>query len=215
MSIWGQMLFQDPVSFTMSYISDVHDMVMIVVIFILSMVIYLMVSILFSNSWDLLFISSEVMEVIWISIPSIVLVALAFPSLNCLYMMEEVISPSTTWKVVGHQWYWSYEEYCPGYGWESSDSYMKDNLESLDPRLLSCDSSLYSLYNKETRLLVTSADVIHSWTVPALGVKVDAIPGRVNQLGFTPNQVGEFFGQCSEICGTMHSFMPISVKVLV
>nr|AHB85649.1 cytochrome c oxidase subunit 2 [Polyplax spinulosa] len=213
MSVWGQTSFQDPASLTMEHISNVHDLVMVIVIFILSMVIYTMFSILSSKSWNLAFISSEMMEVAWISIPSVVLVALAFPSLNCLYMMEEVVKPAIMSKVIGHQWYWSYEEYKPQLGWESSDSYMKSDLGESDPRLLSCDYSLSGVLGSEIRLMVTSADVIHSWTVPSLGVKVDAVPGRINQLSFTPSQVGEFFGQCSEICGAMHSFMPISVKV--
>nr|QZZ81971.1 cytochrome c oxidase subunit 2 [Polyplax reclinata] len=213
MSIWGQMSFQDPVSSTMEHISSVHDSVMIIVVFILSVVTYSVISLYQSKSWDLSFISSEMMEIMWISIPSLVLIALAFPSLHCLYLMEEVVFPEISSKVVGHQWYWSYEKYSEIDGESNFDSYMKSSLFSSDPRLLACDSSMKTYCGAETRLLVTSADVIHSWAVPSFGVKVDAVPGRINQLGFIPKQVGEYFGQCSEVCGAMHSFMPISVKV--
>ena len=147
-------------------------------------------------------------------IPAVVLIFIAFPSLQLLYTMDEIIEPSLTIKAVGHQWYWSYEY--SDYDTEplEFDSYMvpTSDLEQGDMRLLEVDNRVVIPINTHVRVLITGADVIHSWTVPSLGVKADAVPGRLNQVSFFLNRPGVFYGQCSEICGSEHSFMPIVVE---
>ena len=139
---------------------------------------------------------------------------LAFPSLRLLYLIDEVRQPAVTVKTIGHQWYWRYE-YTDFLRLEF-DSYIipTEDLEDGQFRLLEVDHRVVLPIGVEIRFLVTSADVIHAWTIPALGVKVDAVPGRLNQLGFTVNRPGVFYGQCSEICGSNHSFIPISIEVV-
>ena len=163
-------------------------------------------------------IHGTTIELIWTITPALILVGIAIPSFKLLYLMDEVIDPAITIKVVGHQWYWSYEysDYATQDG--SSivfDSYMvpEEDLELGDLRLLEVDNRVVVPSHTHVRMIVTSADVIHSWAVPSLGVKVDAIPGRLNQLSFLANREGVFYGQCSEICGLQHAFMPIAVEV--
>ena len=139
-------------------------------------------------------------------------IAIAIPSFALLYSIDENIDPSLTIKVIGHQWYWSYE-YSSFDNEIEFDAYMipTTDLNIGDFRLLETDNKVYIPVNTDVRLIISSADVIHSWTVPSLGVKVDAIPGRLNQINFVINRPGKFFGQCSELCGSNHSFMPISI----
>ena len=138
-----------------------------------------------------------------------VLVAIAIPSLRLLYIIDDIGTPSMTVKSVGHQWYWSYE-YSDFFSSEI-DSYMVPS----PLRLLDCDNRLLLAAQTPIRVLVTSADVLHSWTVPVLGIKADAVPGRLNQLSLFRDRAGVFFGQCSEICGRNHRFIPIAVEVLI
>ena len=140
------------------------------------------------------------------------LLFLAFPSLRLLYLMDEVSQPSVTVKTIGHQWYWRYE-YRDFLNLEF-DSYIipTNDLDEGQFRLLEVDNRVVLPIGAEIRILVTSADVIHAWTIPSLGVKVDAIPGRLNQIGFISNRPGVFYGQCSEICGSNHRFIPIRVE---
>jgi len=141
-------------------------------------------------------------------LPILLLLCLSLPSLSLLYILDEVGFPSSTSKVIGHQWYWSYESTDLSLG--SCDSY----LCSGPFRLLSTSSYLDVHSSVVLRFLITSADVLHSWTVPAFGVKADAVPGRLNILSTYLDRTGTFYGQCSEICGSNHSFIPISVRVL-
>lgn len=132
---------------------------------------------------------------------------LAFPSIRILYLMDEIKNPTLTFKALGHQWFWSYEY--RDFKLFEFDSYM---ILGGMVRLLEVDNSLVIPLGLKIRLLIRSFDVLHSWTVPSLGVKVDAVPGRLNQLNFTLNRLGVFYGQCSEICGVNHRFMPIAVE---
>lgn len=145
----------------------------------------------------------EVLEIVWTIIPIIILVTLALPSLICLYTMEE-IKTEIEFKAVGHQWYWRYETRDKEF-----DSYMR---EGGDFRLLDVDARIVIPYNRNCKTLITSADVLHSWTVPALGVKADAVPGRINQQAFMSLRPSILYGQCSEICGANHRFIPIVVE---
>jgi len=165
----------------------------------------------------------SVIEVIWTISPAIILILIAFPSFKLLYLMDEMIDPSITIKAVGHQWYWTYE-YTDTLTEENSlngqnsaltfESYMvpTDSLEAGDLRLLSVDNRVVLPVDTMVRVIATGADVIHSWAVPSLGVKVDAIPGRLNQTSLDINREGIYYGQCSELCGVNHGFMPIAVE---
>ena len=163
----------------------------------------------------------HILEIIWTIIPSIILIFIAVPSFSLLYSMDEIINPSITIKAVGHQWYWSYEysDYVSklldnGISCLNFDSYMlpEDELELGQLRLLEVDNCIVVPAGVHVRVVVTAADVLHAWAVPSLGVKVDAVPGRLNQTSFFIKREGIFYGQCSEICGVNHGFMPIVVK---
>jgi cytochrome c oxidase subunit 2 len=158
-------------------------------------------------------------EIVWTILPAFVLIAIAFPSFQLLYLMDEVIDPAVTIKAIGHQWYWSYE-YSDYYNKKGEyinfDSYMvpSDELNSGDLRLLEVDNQVILPVNTHIRVVVTGADVIHSWAVPSLGIKMDCIPGRLNQTSMIIKREGTYYGQCSEICGVQHGFMPIVVKAV-
>jgi cytochrome c oxidase subunit 2 len=158
-------------------------------------------------------------ELIWTITPAFILIAIAFPSFRLLYLLDEVISPTITIKVVGHQWYWSYEysDYVNESGESIEfDSYMipESDLELGQFRLLEVDNRVIVPTDTHIRLIVTGADVIHSFAVPSLGVKIDAVPGRLNQTSILAERTGTFYGQCSEICGVWHGFMPIAVEAV-
>ena len=175
---------------------------------------------------------ASVLEVVWTIIPALILVVIAIPSFSLLYAIDEIIEPMRTIKVVGHQWYWSYEFLDPEvvsrlYSNESNlfkvegagsfDSYLipQDELDVNDElkayRLLSVDNHLFVPSKMHVRALVTSTDVLHSWAVPSLGIKLDACPGRLNQTSFFIKRNGVYYGQCSEICGVNHGFRPIGI----
>lgn len=158
-------------------------------------------------------------ELIWTISPAFILIAIAFPSFRLLYLLDEVISPTITIKVVGHQWYWSYEysDYINESGESIEfDSYMipESDLELGQFRLLDVDNKVMVPTDTHVRLIVTGADVIHSFAVPSLGLKIDAVPGRLNQTSFLAERTGIFYGQCSEICGVWHGFMPIAIEAV-
>nr|QHD48184.1 cytochrome c oxidase subunit II [Hydrophis melanocephalus] len=155
---------------------------------------------------------AEQLESAWTAAPIMILILTALPSVRSLYLMEEVFNPYLTIKTTGHQWYWNYE-YSDGTQL-SFDSYMVQttDLQNGSPRLLEADHRMIMPTGLQIRMVVTAEDVLHSWTIPSLGVKVDAVPGRLNQLPLASSRSGVFFGQCSEICGANHSFMPIAVE---
>ena len=165
-------------------------------------------------------VHSTWLELVWTLTPLLVLISIAVPSFALLYSMEEKFDVALTLKVVGHQWYWEYQ-YAVGTKLLREvlfkfDSYMKadPDLEVGQLRLLATDTTALLPRGTRIRLLTTSADVIHSWALPAAGVKMDAIPGRLNQVSLFFNRPGTFHGQCSELCGVNHGFMPITVKAL-
>jgi len=153
-------------------------------------------------------LEAQHVEFLWTALPCLVLIAIAMPSLRLLYIIDEVGEPVITIKAVGHQWYWSYEyRDCLG---SDYDAYMTESAY----RLLDCDNRILVPTAAPLRVLVTSADVLHSWTVPAIGVKADAVPGRLNQLSLYADRAGAYYGQCREICGSNHSFMPIAMEAV-
>uniref|UniRef100_UPI0030FE13F2 cytochrome c oxidase subunit II n=1 Tax=Neopanorpa longiprocessa TaxID=757038 RepID=UPI0030FE13F2 len=212
MSTWSNLGLQNSASPLMEQLTFFHDHTMLIVIMITILVGYMMSSLFFNNYTNRYLLESQGIEVIWTILPAITLIFIALPSLRLLYLLDEVKDPALTLKTIGHQWYWSYE-YSDFISLEF-DSYMipSNELELDGFRLLDVDNRTVIPLNTQIRILVSAADVLHSWTVPALGIKVDATPGRLNQTSFLINRPGLFFGQCSEICGANHSFMPIVIE---
>nr|YP_010490424.1 cytochrome c oxidase subunit II [Poecilasma litum]UWM12910.1 cytochrome c oxidase subunit II [Poecilasma litum] len=214
MSTWSQLGFQDSASPLMEELILFHDHSMLVLTLVTSLVAYI-IGTLFSNKFlDRFLLQGNIIEIIWTFVPALLLIFIALPSLHLLYLLDEYDNPSITIKSMGHQWYWSYE-YSDFLNLEF-DSYMlpTKDLDQNQFRLIEVDNRMIVPINSYIRILVSSTDVIHSWTVPALSVKADAVPGRLNQLTFLINRPGLFFGQCSEICGANHSFMPIVVEAV-
>jgi len=209
---WGQILFQDAASPIILQLISFHDHTLIILTLVITVVTYALYVIITNKYTNRYLIEAQQIETIWTILPAIILLFLALPSLRILYLTDETRNPSLTIKSIGHQWYWRYE-YTDFIDVEI-DSYITptSDLISGEFRLLEVDNRVVLPIQIEIRILVTGADVIHAWTVPSLGVKVDAIPGRLNQLRFTINQPGVFYGQCSEICGANHSFIPISIE---
>nr|AFG29095.1 cytochrome c oxidase subunit II [Elgiva connexa] len=212
MSTWANLGLQDSASPLMEQLIFFHDHALLILLMITLLVSYLMVSLFFNSYINRFLLHGQLIEIIWTIIPAIVLLFIALPSLRLLYLLDEINSPSITLKSIGHQWYWSYE-YSDFLNIEF-DSYMIPTIDlpSDGFRLLDVDNRVVLPMNSQIRILVTASDVIHSWTVPSLGVKVDGTPGRLNQTNFLMNRPGLFYGQCSEICGANHSFMPIVIE---
>lgn len=211
---WGQLLFQDAASPIILQLISFHDHTLIILTLVISVVSYAIYVIIVNSYTNRYLIEAQQIETIWTILPAVILIFLALPSLRLLYLTDEVRNPSLTLKAIGHQWYWRYEY--TDFADVELDSYIipTNDLQPGEYRLLEVDNRIVLPIQLEIRVLVTAADVIHAWTVPALGVKVDAVPGRLNQLGFTINNPGVFYGQCSEICGANHSFIPICVEVV-
>ena len=161
---------------------------------------------------------NTLIEIAWTAIPVLILVVMAVPSFKLLYKSDVVPEAHMTVKAIGHQWYWSYEY--PDHGNFTYDAWLvqdKEDMEGEDrpfTRLLTTDTRVVVPVGKVIRVQMTSTDVLHSWAVPSLGVKKDAVPGRLNELWFEANREGIFYGQCSELCGTNHGFMPIEVHAV-
>nr|YP_010427098.1 cytochrome c oxidase subunit II [Eupatorus gracilicornis]USN89942.1 cytochrome c oxidase subunit 2 [Eupatorus gracilicornis] len=206
------LLLQDSASPLMEQLTFFHNHALMILLMITVLVGYMMSTLFFNKYNNRFLLEGQTIEIIWTILPAITLIFIALPSLRLLYLLDEVNNPLVSIKAIGHQWYWSYE-YGDFKNFEF-DSYMIPSvampIENF--RLLDVDNRMIIPYNSQIRLMVTAADVIHSWTVPALSVKIDATPGRLNQISFLMNRTGLFFGQCSEICGANHSFMPIALE---
>jgi len=229
--------FQDPATAVMEGIIDFHHDVQFYLIIILTFVAWSLFSVVFQFGSSLYVTRSAnltkllearrdslilknvshgtVLEIVWTLVPVFVLIAIAIPSFALLYAIDEIIEPTLTVKIIGHQWYWSYE-YTDQFTPIAYDSYMipEPELKDYELRLLEVDSVLVLPVQTHIRLLVTATDVLHSWAVPAFGVKMDCIPGRLNQVSLFIKREGAFYGQCSELCGVNHGFMPIGVHVV-
>ena len=231
--------FQTPASPIMEGIVDLHHDIMLFLVFIMIFVLYLLIAVVVQFAGNHAkfnihgyagdnTVHNTPIEIIWTVIPTIILLFIALPSFILLYSMDEQFDPTLTLKVIGRQWYWSYE-YTDTFSLFTINFFTLDNTDILSSniifdsymdqdfeetslfRLLKVDNDIYLPTHAHLRVLVTSTDVIHSWAVPSLGVKVDACPGRLNQLSIYIERIGQFFGQCSELCGLNHAFMPISV----
>jgi len=204
---WKIISFQNRASPLIEHLSFLHDHNIIIIVFITFIVIIIIFLALTNIFFDRFFTENQEIEYFWTSIPAFLLIFLAFPSIKILYITEEYFSPALTIKISGHQWYWSYE-YSDIKSLEF-DSFLS---ESSTIRLLDSSNHLILPNGTTIRALISSDDVIHSWTIPALGIKVDAVPGRINQLIIHLNRAGIFTGQCREICGANHRFIPITIS---
>nr|YP_010274420.1 cytochrome c oxidase subunit II [Pochazia confusa]UJT96864.1 cytochrome c oxidase subunit II [Pochazia confusa] len=210
MPTWMKLNLPNSVSPIMEQLIFFNDYTMITIISITSIVMFMMFTITKNKLSNRVLLENQLTESLWTIMPAVSLIFIAIPSLKILYIMEEIINPSITIKAMGHQWYWSYE-----YSDKKKtdfESYMVNDMEQTKFRLLEVDNRVKLPFLTQTRMIISSSDVIHSWTVPAIGMKMDAVPGRLNQISFTLKKPGLFFGQCSEICGTNHSFMPITLE---
>ena len=189
-----------------------HDHTILILILITLLISYILLSLIFSSLTNYFFLSGQLIEIIWTILPAIVLLFIALPSLRLLYLLDEINKPIITLKAIGHQWYWRYEY--TNFNNIEFDSYIIRKEDSIlySFRLLETDNNIVIPFKFQTRILVTAADVLHAWTIPSLGIKIDATPGRLNQTNFIINRSRIFFGQCSEICGANHSFMPIKLE---
>nr|YP_009862125.1 cytochrome c oxidase subunit II [Abbottina binhi]QKV09950.1 cytochrome c oxidase subunit II [Abbottina binhi] len=210
----SQLGLQNAASPVMEELLHFHDHTMMIMSSIGTLVVYFTVMAVFTKLSDMYIFESQKIEIMWTILPAMVLVLIALPSLRILYIMDEINDPHLTIKAMGHQWYWSYEY--TDYEDLTFDSYMIPT-QDLAPgqfRLLETDHRVVVPVQSPVRVLVSAEDVLHSWSVPALGVKMDGVPGRLNQTSFVASRPGVFYGQCSEICGANHSFMPIVVETV-
>ncbi len=219
-----QLSFQDPATPIMEGIINLHHDVMIILVGIGVFVGYLMVRSINLFSSDKNPVANTVvhgttLEIVWTVTPALILLLIAVPSFALLYSVDEIIEPAITIKAVGHQWYWSYEfsDYATEDGeFINFDSYMipDDDLTPGALRLLEVDNRVVLPTHTHIRVIVTAADVLHCWGIPSLAIKLDACPGRLNQTSMFIKREGVYYGQCSEICGVNHGFMPIVVEAV-
>jgi cytochrome c oxidase subunit II len=214
-----QLNFQPAASPVMDMIESLHDLLLFIIVaisaFVLALLAYACVRYRASRSpVPSRRTHNSVLEIAWTAIPVLILVVIAIPSFKLLYFMDRVANPEMTLKAIGHQWYWSYEY--PDNGNFTFDANMvaDQDLKEGQPRLLAVDNRVVLPVDADVRVLTTATDVIHSWAVPALGVKMDAIPGRVNETWLRIERPGIYYGQCSELCGDYHGFMPIEIEAL-
>ena len=214
-----QLGFQDSASQGMTEIVSFHNNILLPVIiaisvFVLFLMIYVCIRFRASKNPNPSKTTHNVaVEVLWTLIPCLILIVMAVPSFKILYKQDTIPKADVTVKAVGYQWYWGYE-----YPDENIifESYMikEDELKDNQPRLLTVDNEVVVPVNKVVKVLITANDVLHAWALPSFGVKRDAVPGRINETWFKAEKVGTYYGQCSELCGIQHAFMPITVRVV-
>ena len=214
-----QLGFQNPASDSMRDIVSFHNNLLLPIIiaisvFVLFLMLYACVRFRASaNPIPSKRTHNVTVEILWTLIPCLILIVMAVPSFKILYKQDTIPKADLTIKAVGYQWYWGYE-----YPDENIifDSYMieEKDLRADQPRLLAVDNEVVVPVNKVVKVLITANDVLHAWALPAFGVKRDAVPGRVNETWFKAEKEGTYYGQCSELCGIKHAFMPITVKVV-
>nr|QNH68988.1 cytochrome c oxidase subunit II [Mazarredia convexa] len=212
MATWNNLNLQDSISPLMEQLMFFHDHTMSIIMMIMLVVSTAMIKILTNKSSFRYMLNNHSIETIWTMAPAMVLILIAMPSLHLLYMMDDSNEPAITIKTIGHQWYWSYEY--SDFQQIEFDSFMINENMNYSFRLLDVDNRTILPINTNIRVLTSASDVLHSWTIPNMGVKIDATPGRLNQSIFLIKRPGLMFGQCSEICGINHSFMPISIEAV-
>lgn len=210
MTYWQQFGFQSRRSPYIDLLDLFNDFCMLICVSIICVIFYTIFINKLRKGLDYYTIGFNTLELLWAFIPIIILIIIAIPSLWVLYLLDEDRKPIITLKILGNQWFWSYEY--SDFKNISFDSYIKVWLNKWDFRLLDVDNRVILPHKAKIRILISSNDVIHAWTIPRLGVKVDAVPGRLNQTFIFIDKLGLFFGQCSEICGVNHRFIPICVE---
>nr|YP_010409768.1 cytochrome c oxidase subunit II [Mico humeralifer]YP_010409781.1 cytochrome c oxidase subunit II [Mico argentatus]URH14575.1 cytochrome c oxidase subunit II [Mico humeralifer]URH14588.1 cytochrome c oxidase subunit II [Mico argentatus] len=210
----AQLGLQNAASPIMEELIAFHDHALMIIFLISSLVLYIISLMLTTKLTHTSTMNAQEIEMIWTILPAMILIMIALPSLRILYMTDEFNKPYLTLKAIGHQWYWSYEY--SDYEDLAFDSYIMPTyfLEPGEFRLLEVDNRTTLPMEADIRMLISSQDVLHSWAVPSLGVKTDAIPGRLNQAMVASMRPGLYYGQCSEICGSNHSFMPIVLEFI-
>lgn len=207
--------FLDSGSYIMDGIISLNDHIMYYETIILILVLWMLYILIWYkapfNIKDLK--DGSILEIIWTILPAIILILIAIPSFRLLYLMDDILLPNLSIKVIGNQWYWSYS-YKKDDEIIEFDSYLNQDLKLGDLKNLDVDEYLILPSNTYIRFLITSRDVIHAWSIPALGIKMDAVPGRLNQFAIEIYRPGIYYGMCAELCGQAHSFMPIVVKVI-
>ncbi len=219
---WGLNL-REPFSSVMEEMVSFHNgliwLITIISLFVLALLIIIIIRFNEkSNPEPTKTTHNTILEIAWTAIPVLILVIMAVPSLKLLYKADVVPESYMTVKAIGHQWYWSYEY--PDHGNFTYDAWMVQDAEEIEgqdrpfTRLLTTDTQVVIPVGKVIKVQVTSTDVIHSWAVPSLAVKIDSVPGRLNEIWFKADREGIFYGQCSELCGLNHGYMPIEVKAV-
>nr|YP_010586006.1 cytochrome c oxidase subunit II [Anisocentropus kawamurai]UZZ43742.1 cytochrome c oxidase subunit II [Anisocentropus kawamurai] len=207
---WLTLNFQNSSSPLMEQLIFFHDHSLMILTIITLFEMYLIMNLFMNKFLNRFLLEKQLIELVWTVMPGMILIFIALPSLKLLYLLDETNKPFITLKIIGHQWYWSYEYM--DFKNINFDSYMIKWETLSNFRLLDVDNRIILPMKMQIRSLITSTDVIHAWTIPNLGMKMDAVPGRLNQINFYLNQSGLYFGQCSEICGMNHSFMPIMLE---
>jgi len=215
--IWTQLNFQEPVTKLMNNLEQFHDWTLTTLIVIMILVTYIFFIITNRNYLNGLLKDRHELEIAWTIIPFVILISLAIPSLKILYYMDEVINPSLTIQAVGHQWYWTYNYFLAN--WQIFESIEFERRYTMSVplnenliHLLETDMRVVLPVFNNCRVLTSSEDVLHCWGVSSLGIKVDAVPGRINQLNFILSKPGIYYGNCMELCGAQHRFMPITIE---
>lgn len=207
MPIWNKIIFQNRNSPLIEHLSFFHDHSITILTLITIFTIYFIISSITSKYFNRFFSESQEIELFWTRIPAFILIFIAIPSLKTLYLIEENINPTILIKTIGYQWNWSYE-----YSNFNNNKNLSTLLSDKIIRLINTSNHLFIPTNTPIQTIITSKDVLHSWTIPSIGIKADATPGRINQLTIISNKPGYIIGQCSEICGAGHSFIPITIE---
>ncbi|HWA02036.1 MAG TPA: cytochrome c oxidase subunit II [Rhizomicrobium sp.] len=215
---WG-LGFQPAASPVMENIEDFHRMLLYIITAICLFVLILLVIVMLRFNQRANPVPSKVhhntlLEVVWTVIPVVILVVIAIPSFRLLYLEAGVPKPDVTIKAIGKQWFWTYEYPAAKFQFDSLGLSDADAKAKNEPRLLGVDNAVVVPVNRVIAVQTTGADVIHSWALPQMGVKMDAVPGRINETWFKATKTGTYYGECSELCGARHAFMPIEVKVV-
>lgn len=214
-----QWWFQDGANWVTNSMHDLHNLINYYLLLILVAVLYIItITVISSSSLSSKYLThGKLIEFIWTVSPALLLILIAYPSFRLLYLLDSVNEPSLTIKVMGHQWFWSVE--LSDYVTINNESIIFDsyivpteNLINGEPRLLEVDNPLVLPVDTNIRFIVSSVDVIHDLAIPSLGIKIDAVPGRLNQFSTSINRLGRYYGQCSELCGSEHAFMPFCIQ---
>lgn len=211
MATWEQLNFQNRSSPIIEQFIFLHDHIIRILTLIITVVFYMRAKFIMTKKINIKIAENHELEVVWTFLPGVVLVLIALPSLRLLYTSEEIEESLISIKTIGHQWYWSYEY--SNFKELEFDSFIVPLERKNNYRLLETDNQVILPEKTFSQIFISSTDVLHSWTIPSMGVKADSSPGRLNMINIYPRKPGTYYGQCSEICGANHSFMPITLNI--